>query len=47
MKFSIIKTENEHLEDILFLNESSIPAVSSVNIYEMKKFLKTADYFKT
>ena len=47
MKFSIINTENEHLEDILFLNESSLPAVSSVSIYEMKKFLKTADYFKT
>ena len=47
MKFSIIKTENEHLEDILFLNESSIPAVSSVNIYEMKKFLNIADYFKS
>ena len=47
MKFSIINTKNEHLDDILLLNESSLPAVSSVNIDEMKKFLKIADYFKT
>ena len=47
MKFSIISTENEHLDDILFLNESSLPAVSSINMDEMKKFLNIADYFKS
>ena len=47
MEFSIISTENEHLDDILFLNESSLPAVSSVNMNEMKKFLNIADYFKS
>ena len=46
MKFSIINTKNEHLDDILTLNESSLPAVSSVKIDEMKRFLDFADYFK-
>ena len=47
MKFSIINTKNDHLDDILFLNESCLPAVSRVSMDEMKKFLKIADYFKT
>ena len=46
MEFSIINTKNQHLDDILALNESSQPAVSSVSINEMKQFLNFADYFK-
>ena len=47
MKFSIIDTKNEHLEQILILNELSLPAVSSVTIDEMSNFLDIADYFKS
>ena len=47
MKFSIIDTKKGHLEQILMLNELSLPAVSSVTIYEMANFLDIADYFKS
>ena len=46
MKFSIIETKKNHLNEILSLNESFLPAVSSVNINQMKRFLDIADYFK-
>jgi len=46
MKFSIIETKKYHLDEILSLNESFLPAVSSVNINQMKRFLDIADYFK-
>ena len=47
MKFSIIDTKKGHLEQILMLNELSLPAVSSVSIDEMANFLDIADYFKS
>ena len=47
MKFSIIDTKKGHLEQILMLNELSLPAVSSVTIDEMANFLDIADYFKS
>jgi len=47
MKFSIIDTKKEHLEQILILNELSLPAVSIVTIDEMSNFLDIADYFKS
>ena len=46
MKFSIIDTKKGHLEQILMLNELSLPAVSSVTIDEMANFLDIGDYFK-
>lgn len=46
MKFSIIETKKNHLDKILALNESFLPAVSSVNITQMERFLDIADYFK-
>lgn len=46
MKFSIIETKKNHLDKILALNELFLPAVSSVNITQMERFLDIADYFK-
>ena len=47
MEFSIIRTKKNHLNEILTLNESFLPAVSSVDINQMNRFLKFADYFKS
>ena len=47
MEFSIIRTKKNHLNEILTLNESFLPAVSSVDIKQMNRFLKFADYFKS
>ena len=47
MEFSIIRTKKNHLNDILTLNESFLPAVSSVDIKQMERFLNFADYFKS
>ena len=47
MEFSIIKTKKNHLKDILTLNESFLPAVSSVDIKQIERFLNFADYFKS
>mgnify|MGYP003319342871 FL=1 len=46
MEFSIIRTKKNHLNEILTLNESFLPAVSSVDINQMNRFLRFADYFK-
>jgi len=46
MEFSIIRTKKNHLNEILNLNESFLPAVSSVDINQMNRFLRFADYFK-
>ena len=47
MEFSIIRTKKNHLNEILTLNESFLPAVSSVDINQMNRFLRFADYFKS
>ena len=47
MEFSIIRTKKNHLNEILTLNESFLPAVSSVDINQMSRFLRFADYFKS
>ena len=47
MEFSIIRTKKNHLREILTLNESFLPAVSSVDINQMSRFLRFADYFKS
>ena len=47
MEFSIIRTKENHLNEILTLNESFLPAVSSVDINQMNRFLRFADYFKS
>ena len=46
MEFSIIRTKKNHLNEILTLNESFLPVVSSVDINQMNRFLRFADYFK-
>ena len=47
MKFSILNTKKGDLDQIHALNQLSLPAVSSITINEMNKFLQIADYFRT
>ena len=47
MKFSILNTKKGDFVQIHSLNQLSLPAVSSVTINEMNKFLQIADYFRT
>ena len=47
MSCSIIKVESKHLGQIHDLNQSVLPAVSSITEKELTHFLKIADYFRT
>ena len=47
MNFIIETTSPSDLNQILELNQKALPAVSSVNLKEMRHFLKIVDYFKT
>ena len=46
MNYKIEQATKDDLKSILFLNQDSIPAVSSSNLEMMKHFLIICDYFK-
>ena len=46
MNYKIEQATKNDLKSILFLNQDSIPAVSSSNLEMMKHFLIICDYFK-
>ena len=46
MNYKIEQATKDDLKSILFLNQDSIPAVSSSNLEMMRHFLAISDYFK-
>jgi len=46
MGYNILKPDTIDLPYIHYLNQSALPAVSSITINDMTQFLKMADYFR-
>jgi hypothetical protein len=46
MKYHILTAENKDLPRVIALNQDALPAVSSIELYDMINFLEMANYFR-